>query len=140
MEINPNMFSEEIIFDNINIVKSSIEKLSEKEKANLGVDTEFGTVMHNIKEQIMKTNIAVNINIDEIKAVFIVDFYFKIKNLNKFCNINEKNQIVFSPSLLDTLLDLSYGTMRGIVFEKLYKINNMRTIILPLMDFTKRKR
>jgi len=88
----------------------------------------------------MKTNIAVNINIDEVKTVFIVDFYFKIKNLNKFCNINEKNQIVFSPWLLDTLLDLSYGTMRGIVFEKLYKINNTRTIILPLMDFTKRKR
>jgi len=134
------MFSEEIIFNNINIVKSSIEKLSEQEKANLGVDTEFGTVMHNIKEQIMKTNIAVNINIDEIKAVFIVDFYFKINNLNKFCNVNEKNKIVFSTSLLDTLLDLSYSTMRGIVFEKLYKINNMRAIILPLMDFRKRKR
>jgi len=96
--------------------------------------------MHNMKAQIMKTNIAVTVNIDKIKAVFVVDFYFKIKNLNKFCELNERNIPAFPTSLLDTLLDLSYNTMRGIVLENLYKINNMRTIILPIMDFTKRRR
>jgi|GEM_PF-2256879 len=142
MNNNTNLISEEIRMHNIDIIKSSIVELQSTEipkTENQGVDTQFDTIMHNIHEKRIKTRISVDVNVDNIKAEFIIDFHFKINNLNEFYTLNNENHPIFSRLLIDNLLDMSYSTIRGIVFEKISNsIKHGRTIILPILNFRNR--
>lgn len=126
---NIQLFRIEVIESSIR--ESPIEKTSEF-KINVA-----HTIMHNLKDERLKIGLHIELNGKEnpetVRADFVIDFHFKIKNFTDFYVLKENNRLTFSGLLIATLLGLSFSTARGIIFEK-FSNTKFQGVILPVVD------
>ncbi len=71
--------------------------------------------------------------IPEKTARFRYNFHFAIDNLEQMYNINEKDEPSFHKQFAATLAGISYSTLRGIMFEKLFH-SSWGSTIVPVIN------
>jgi len=137
MEHQTKIAPEEIHLFHIEIVDENPVEFPADKKENIHLNAGH-SLMYNLKEQQIKIGLHIHFgtenNIEQINNNFVIDFHFKIENLNNFYKLDQNNNPLFSPLLITTLLGLSFSTARGIIFEKLYNADNSQNIILPIID------
>jgi hypothetical protein len=130
---------ENINLFHINILESEITDSLKHEKLIFDLNVAH-SILHNLKDERVKIGLVLNIknkNSDvEFKALFNIDFHYKIKDLNHFYELEKDDNLVFSGTLISTLIGISFSTARGIIYQRL-AATNMKDIILPVVSPSK---
>lgn len=133
--INP----EKIHLIHIDVVESSVIDVKQKSHNDFNIEVAH-TTMHNLSNEKMKIGLFIDLIHTDIsnraKATFVIDFHFKIDELNQFYELKEPNHPVFHGLFVATLLGICFSTARGMIYERLSN-TNMQGIILPVVSPTK---
>lgn len=130
---------ENINLFHINILESDITDSLKPDNLNFDLNVAHN-ILHNLKDERVKIGLILNIKSkssdNEFKALFNIDFHYKIKDLNHFYEVEEDANIVFSGMFISTLIGISFSTARGIIYQRL-AATNMKNIILPVVSPSK---
>lgn len=130
---------ENINLFHINILESDIT--DSKKRGNIDFHLNVAhSISHNLKDERIKIGLILNISSKnsniEFKALFNIDFHYKIKDLNNFYEIKDDGELIFSGIFVSTLIGISFSTARGIIYQRL-AATNMNNIILPVVSPSK---
>ena len=64
---------------------------------------------------------------------FILQFFFLVKDLNRWLNHTEENGVVVEGILASTLAGISYSTARGILLTR-FQGTAFQNVILPIIS------
>lgn len=130
---------ENINLFHINILESDITDSKKLNKIDFHLNVAH-SISHNLKDERVKIGLVINIgsksSSNEFKALFNIDFHYKVKDLNLFYELKEDSELVFSGIFISTLIGISFSTARGIIYQRL-AATNMNNIILPVVSPSK---
>ncbi len=134
--------SDHVTLVKINVLKSHIqfdhylasEKLNAHQmKMGKEIDYNFEAKMCRVKLLLEFDALNKNDEVDEnIKAVFTIDFHFKIDNMQE-CIEQTDEAVIIDSTMPAHLVGIAYSTARGIIIERLGN-SPFQGLILPIIN------
>jgi hypothetical protein len=119
-------------------IEASISDLKEPFNQEESIDMKIAHISaHNLDENGFLLGLDVILTLTDRKpektARFRYNFHFAIDNLKQMYSFKEEGEPTFSRQFAATLAGISYSTLRGIIFEKLFN-SSWGSVTVPVIN------
>tara|TARA_R110000823_G_scaffold299187_1_gene419893 strand:+ start:116 stop:574 length:459 start_codon:yes stop_codon:yes gene_type:complete len=116
----------------------SISDLKEPYNPEESIDMKIAHISaHNLDDKGFLLGLDIILTLSDRKpeksARFRYNFHFSVENLEQMYSIKENKEPVFSQQFAATLAGISYSTLRGIIFEKLFN-SSWGSVTVPVIN------